>query len=640
MRWTRPIACLALYLFALSFFGGCSAGGAGANLASGGAGIKRSVKPEDYGALGDGVTDDTLAFLKTVNARLDIALTTGKTYLVSGSVNLLPGQKLNGNHATIKKAAQPATLSTNTAITVYRTNQIVTTTPPTDYRAGMNLVFSQGAQANLVQRVSLSTNLSETRITSIQGNVITLQHPPNLSFSGATDIHNSYATVALDNGCSVYDLTIEGNRSNWSWSRWEATQEILITGDNCVVQNCHVQNAPGEGIMVYGTGSVVRDSQVNDLNGNGVHFTTCSHIVVDNVQVSNTNAVLEVGHQDGGIIASNSVDDTYISNCKVTNGITGIGSFDYSGNSNNTFTNNSIYNCGVGIDIKRGAINSVVSNNRIYNCGSRQDGIHLYAETTGGAQVVGNQCYNCGILVSSIFTTDNDTPSGVQCAYNHVENGDISVGSVNKSSVAQNTILGGVIDVFQHSDSLDITNNSIDNTGDASRTSILVDGSDITNLAIQGNTLTGGATGIAFGGSPNVSNITIRNNRCNAQSVSGIFGDNGAGVQSGAVQGNQVLNTLPNAVNWNGIVIKCPQFTIGQNHVSSSDGLKAQYGIRVQNSAVVVDSNQVLGVYSVGSAIRVFSGCTGVVVENNIMTTPIFDQGVGTILINNTVVPP
>ncbi|GDX39897.1 hypothetical protein LBMAG21_01890 [Armatimonadota bacterium] len=636
----RHILYLSLLLSLIISLYGCGSGSAVSTLATGGGtGVKRSVKPEDFGAVGDGVTDDIAAFLKAVHSHQDIVLTTGKVYIISGSIDLEPGQKLNGNHATLKRATQPASVSTNTPITLYRTKQIVTNTPPTGYRVGMNLAFSQGEQPKLVQRTNLATNTSETRIAAIQDNIITLESPPNLSFSGTTDIHVSYATVRLDEGCSVYDVIIDGNRDNWYWGRWEITQEILITGSHCIVQNCQIQYAPGEGIIVYGTGNAVRDTKINDVNGNGVHLTTCNHTIIDNVQVSNTNSVLALGHQDGGIIASDIVDDTYISRCQVTNSLTGIGSFDYSGNSNNTFTNNTIYNCKIGIDIKKGATNSIVSGNRIYNCGSRTGGINLRAEVTGGAQVIGNQCYNCGILVTSDFNTSDTTPSGVQCAYNHVENGDIFVGSINKSSVAQNTITAGNMQISQHCDNLDISGNTIDNTGDTALTGIRVDGSAITHLTIQGNTITGGGTGISFGTSPNQSNITLRNNKCNAQKTFGIFGQNSTDVQSGAVQGNQILNTLPNADNWEGILIKCPLFTIGQNRVSSSEGLTAANGIRVLNTPIVIDGNQVLGLYSI-SAIRIVAGCVGAVVENNIVTKPIFDQGAGTVLINNTVVPP
>lgn len=633
MRLNRPIIQYFALLFALLCLFGCGAGGG----VSGG--VKRLVKPEDFGAAGDGVTDDTLALLRTVASNDDIILTTGKVYLVSGSIPLKPGQKLNGNHAVLKRAAQPAPLVTNTSVQKYASRAIVANSPPTGYRAGMNLVFSQGDQANLVQRVNLTTNFTETRIASVEGNVITLERPPNLTLSGAIDIHNSYATLILDDGSSVYDLTVDGNRDNWSWGRWEVTQEILVIGSHCAVQNCLVQSAPGEGIMVYGTGNVVRDSKITNVNGNGVHLTTCNHALIDNVQVENANSVLALGHQNGCVIASDDVDDTYISHCKLTNGLTGIGSFDYPGNSNNTFTNNSIYNCGAGIDIKKGAINSVVSGNRIYNCGSRQDGIRLKIEGVGGAQVIGNQCYNCGMAIGSDFSADSSAPSGVQCSYNYVENGDIFVGGVNKSSLAQNTLLRGCIDIYQHCDALDVSGNTIDNTASTTLTGILADGSNLSNLLIQGNIITGGDTAVAFGGNLNVANTTIRNNKCNAQRSFGIFCFNNTGVQGGAIQGNQIINSLPGANAWSGIVIKSPLFIIGQNKVSSMDGLTAQNGVRVIASSTVLDGNQLLGLYS-DSAIRIYNVCTGVVAQNNIVTKPILDQGTGTVLLNNTIVPP
>ncbi len=627
---TICLGCIGL----LNLFG-CSSG---SNSVGSVTAPKRSVRPEDFGAVGDGVTDDTLALRNTVNSNQDIVLTTGKTYLVNGRITLKPGQKLNGNHATLKKGVQPAALTTSTPITANKTKTVTTDTPPTGYVVGMNIAFSQGNQANLVEYTSLSTNNEDLRITKIDGNVITLQNAPNATLSGTTDIHATYSTLRLMDGCSVTDLTIDGNRANWFWARWEITHEILITGNGCTVQNCHIQNAPGEGIVIYGTGNSVRDTQLNDLNGNGIHFTGTVHTVVDNVQVSNTNAVLAVGHQNGCVIASDNVDDTYIAHCTLSNGLTGIGSFDSPDNSNSTFTANSIYSCGAGIDVKKGANNSIITNNRIYNCATRTSGISVQLEVVGAAQVMGNQCYNCGILVSSRFSTSNQVPTGVQCTNNHIENGDLYVGSINKSSVSQNTIVQGELNIVQSCDSVDISGNSIDNTGNTTLNGIEVQATNVTNLTIQGNNIAGGSIGILYG-HPNQTNLSVRNNLCSGQLTTGIFSLRDNTAIGNTIQGNQVVNSLPSTTAWEGIVSGCPQALIGQNQISSRNGLTAHYGIRVVNSPSVVDSNQVLGSYD-SAAVRVTATCIGAIVKNNTLNAGIVDNGTGTVLINNTITPP
>ncbi len=631
-----PVRLLLLLCVLLSFYGCGSGNSALSVITGGGGGNKRSVKPEDFGAVGDGTTDDTLALLRTVQSNQDIVFTSGKTYIVSGRITLKPGQKLTGNHATLKKAPQPVSITTSTPITTGVTTQITTDQTPVGYAVGNSLVFSQGAQAQLDNQKNLSTSMS--KIASIQGNVITLDSPINQTFSGTTDIHVSFASVEMKDGCSVVDLIFEGNSANWTWARWECTHEIDITGNQCIVQNCRIQNAPGEAVVLQGVGNVVRDTQMANLNGNGVHFSGSSHAVIDNVTVNGANAVIAVGHQQGCIIASNSVDDTYISNCSLTGGLTGIGGFDSPGNSNNTFINNSIYNCGMGIQAVLSATNNIISGNRIYNCGTRLTGIVVSADVNGGFQINNNVLLNCGIQIRSASVGNLSAPSGVQCVSNHIENADLWVGGLNHSKVSQNTVLAGNIRVFQQCDSLDITGNSIDNTGDTARPCIQVDANNITNLNLSQNTITGGFSGITFGATGQT-NFTIVGNSITSASSFGIRGLGNTPYASATIQGNQITNNLPTAQDWQGIYLEPQQFTVGQNRITNPAGQTARYGIRVVNSRTILDGNSVFGSYTT-TPIQIAPTCVGVVVQNNVTNAPIADQGTGTILINNTIVTP
>jgi hypothetical protein len=66
-----------------------------------------TVTPEQFGAAGDGVTNDTAAICAAVNTNKNILLTSGKTYLVhAGCLILHPGQNLYADGATIKYAPQ------------------------------------------------------------------------------------------------------------------------------------------------------------------------------------------------------------------------------------------------------------------------------------------------------------------------------------------------------------------------------------------------------------------------------------------------------------------------------------------------------------------------------------------------------
>lgn len=630
MHPKRLFFCVLSLLCALPALYGCHS--ASSVLSASGGGAKRSVKPEDFGAIGDGTTDDTLALVRTVQSNQDIVFTTGKTYLVSGRITLNPGQKLNGNHATLKKAAQPALSTTNTVVASGVTTQITTNSAPAGFNVGTSLVFSQGAQAQLNSATSLSTSMSH--ITAIQGSTITLDAPINQSFTGTTDIHVSYSTLELKDGSALIDLIIDGNSANWSWARWECTHEIAVNGAQCIVQNCQILNAPGEGVVVQGSGAVVRDVAITNPNGNGVHILSASHTVIDNVTVANANRTTAIGGQAGCIAGSPSVNDTIVSNCSLTNGLTGIGGFDSPTSSDNNFTNNSIYNCGTGIRATLGSTNNVISANRIYNSGGRNSGIVVSADASGGCQILNNLCINCGIQVSS----NGAPPSGVQCISNHIENGDLLIGGVNRSKASQNTILSGNLRVMLSCDSLDITGNSIDNTGDSTRVCIQIDAENTTNLNATQNTLTGGVGGISFGRAGQT-NFNIAGNSLNSQLSFGIQGLSNIGFQNGSITGNQISNSLAASVNWQGIYLECQQFAIGQNRINNPAGQAARYGIRVQNSRTVLDGNQALGVYS-NAPIQISPACVGVVVQNNVTNAAISDQGIGTVLINNTIVSP
>ena len=66
--------------------------------------IVNEVKPEHYGAVGDGTTDDTVAVQAAINAGYCV-LQRGKTYLLNSPLTMPEGGVLNGNGATLKAGA-------------------------------------------------------------------------------------------------------------------------------------------------------------------------------------------------------------------------------------------------------------------------------------------------------------------------------------------------------------------------------------------------------------------------------------------------------------------------------------------------------------------------------------------------------
>lgn len=64
--------------------------------------LRRSVYPEQFGAVGDGATDDAAAFVAALAAHSEVRGTHGKTYLIGSMVTIGSGKTLIGNGATIK----------------------------------------------------------------------------------------------------------------------------------------------------------------------------------------------------------------------------------------------------------------------------------------------------------------------------------------------------------------------------------------------------------------------------------------------------------------------------------------------------------------------------------------------------------
>ena len=105
--------------------------------------VSVAVSPDTYGAVGDGVTDDTNALLAAFNAGYNIALTPGKTYLHRRTLQMnTNGTTLYGNGATLKRAAQ-ATSTTTTTITANVTTSI-TLASAANIQVNDQIVIEQG----------------------------------------------------------------------------------------------------------------------------------------------------------------------------------------------------------------------------------------------------------------------------------------------------------------------------------------------------------------------------------------------------------------------------------------------------------------------------------------------------------------
>lgn len=109
--------------------------------------IKDYVTPEMFGAVGDGVTDDSVSFQSAINSNRPVFLE--KTYLIDG-VNLITGTVVYGHGTIIQKTAQsPAFVSENTNNVIITGVRFVSKTGAFEERTNGAFLFSGCSNVNI-----------------------------------------------------------------------------------------------------------------------------------------------------------------------------------------------------------------------------------------------------------------------------------------------------------------------------------------------------------------------------------------------------------------------------------------------------------------------------------------------------------
>lgn len=161
--------------------------------------------------------------------------------------------------------------------------------------------------------------------------------------------------MSADDYWKATDIVIDGNRvNNSTYNRWEYTSEVKQAGGGCEIDGLRITNAAGEGLIQWGNGPVARNVWMDTLGGNGVHFNEgCYNPVIDTIRVFRANQYIGIGHEDGGIIASNGTYRVQLSNFLVEEcRLAGVGSFDQSDNSFDVIRDGFVRNCqGAGLDL-------------------------------------------------------------------------------------------------------------------------------------------------------------------------------------------------------------------------------------------------------------------------------------------------
>jgi len=289
------------------------------------------INVDQYGAVGDGVTDDTDAIIAAYTAcaaagERIVEFTSGKTYLVRDTIALNfihPTAITLGYGAIIKRADEIKTTLSSAAINQTTTIQVADAS-----------VFNEGDKVFITDSSgtysgtgtnenSADATLSSNVILLIVDNTITLTDPVDLPTSGNLDIAGEYpigASVIRDwtlfkgsttTPTEIYGLRFDGNRDNNTGTvSWYLNKNITQIDKKSIIHQCHFYNIPNENIFsniniiftgnrAYNSnGSVIHVSDDDPLSTDGITFLGN---IINNVCESNTVAS---SHSEAVIVAS------------------------------------------------------------------------------------------------------------------------------------------------------------------------------------------------------------------------------------------------------------------------------------------------------------------------------------------------
>ena len=267
---------------------------------------KNYLSAKEFGAVGDGVTDDTDALERLFEAafmlKKSVFFDPG-TYLIRRSLLLRSGMDVYGEDATLKKRSAATTTLTEPA-GVGQT--YIDVTSVNGFNVGDQFCIHNGDGANRCT-YGIVTSIDENRIyfTSIisdqQSNYpgCVFAYDTGTKVSTSFALLRSWSTRFECDGVSIHDLTLDGNRKNSEPKTWANSCIHLdsylpggYTGSytgieyrnvqrDMVIRNVVIKNSPCDAISDQGEGGlIVRDCVIENPAMHGVHMGTVFNAAV------------------------------------------------------------------------------------------------------------------------------------------------------------------------------------------------------------------------------------------------------------------------------------------------------------------------------------------------------------------------
>jgi parallel beta-helix repeat protein len=451
----------------------------------------------------------------------------------------------------------------------------------------MSLVIAKVGvdRKDLVFQSSLST--TDTRVTAIVGNTISFSPAFNITgtFGSGSVLVNSFIPIMHASGTTLSGGTIDGNRTNRPWARWETdyATEFPIGSAGSTIRDMIIQNMPGEGVGWFGDGHRCLSSRFLTLGGNGVHFSAAVHPLVDGCWFDDGNLDLAVGHVDGAVSWSNGITHATIVNNYMTGFKSGIGSFDNTNTdatvSNNTITGNKVW----GVYVAAGAARLVLTGNRITNNNAdpslvsglgyaNTGGVLLHAVSSTDYMIVGNQIEDAAANYCLYATGIGGSVKRCSITGNQIV-GHVLFGAIKNLIFANNSVKGKIQVSFMTG--LQFVGNDVDLDGDTTSlaVSLYATGAYI-NCAFFGNTISGGSYGFNIGtAATSLVGVSFKNNVLYNQANRGFSVTNTTATLSGlTISENTIVAGPASLSSFNGIVANPAGISLSNNEISEASG--------------------------------------------------------------------
>jgi hypothetical protein len=539
-----------------------------------------AVLVDDFGAVGNGSTDDTAAILLAIASGKNITFRAGATYVTSNTLFLNAGQIVYGNGATIKRATP---VSTTTATTIVNG---VTTAITVASTAGMVV----GQRYSVLQPGALGGTFDRSShvIATIVGSVVTFGDALTVDLTGTTQVYQCWNSFqfSASGGCKVTNLTFDGNQSNWTYARWSTTMEVNQLGDYTVVEKCYFVNIPGDAVIAGGTGPRIVDCWFYNCDGNATHWSGARHGVVDRCWAKNINLDTNVGHGYGAYIWSADNQDCAILNSYAENAI-----------------------CGMAYPLQTDDSRVTIMGCTARNCTTYGIAVNVSTSTESPTDVliVGNQINTC---VTGIRIAQTQFPA---------------TAFPTRYVIANNTFIGNTTNAIRCLETVNtsITGNTITHAGTSANYAVFLN--DCIDLVFGENVVEGGDYGCWVQASNSLTaNVTIRSNFMGQAFGAVVFTT--ANMLNVSAKGCTISNTVSADSTYIGISCAGKAQAMG----NSLYLLAGATGISLLGNNGLAIGNYIEGPTGTFRSIRASSGSgTGNTVCNNVSNQPVSDSHAG-----------